>query len=213
LWHGDIVASCHVANDTSGMFDCSRIHSYLKIGRGKYMYSSRIGKQKVMILQANCSTLDLILCDCIYVPDIFINIKDYKGSTSNVLVAWETGESTYETLNLIASDDIITCAENALKHNLLVELGWKRFRHYTRNKNKLGHIVNQTKVSSYRRQPFWKFGVLVPQTHEQAMELDMENNSKKWQDAEETEMHELLEYHCKDVVIDLPVCEQCYSLF
>jgi hypothetical protein len=26
-------------------------------------------------------------------------------------------------------------------------------------------------------------------------------------------MHQLLEYHCKGVVIDLPACEQCYSLF
>jgi hypothetical protein len=115
-----------MANDTAGMFDCSRIHSYLKIGHGKYMYSSRIDKEKVMIVQAIGSTLDLILCDCIYVPDICINLKDYKGSTSNVLVAWETGESTYDSLDLIASDDPITCAEYALKHNLLDETGWKR---------------------------------------------------------------------------------------
>jgi hypothetical protein len=45
------------------------------------------------------------------------------------------------------------------------------------------------------------------------MELDMKNNSKKWQDAEETEMHQLLKYHCTGVAIDLPACEQCYSLF
>jgi hypothetical protein len=45
------------------------------------------------------------------------------------------------------------------------------------------------------------------------MELDMKNNSKKWQDAEENEVHQLLEYHCKYVVIDLPVSELCYSLF
>jgi hypothetical protein len=45
------------------------------------------------------------------------------------------------------------------------------------------------------------------------MELDMENKSKKLQDAEETEMHQLLEYHCKFAVIDIPACEQCYSLF
>jgi hypothetical protein len=84
---------------------------------------------------------------------------DYKGSTYNFLVEWETGESTYEPLDLIASDDPITCAEYALKHNLLDETGWKQFRHYTRNKNKLDRIVNQTKVSSYRREPFWKVGV------------------------------------------------------
>jgi hypothetical protein len=134
LWHGDSGASCHVGNNTAGMFDCSRIYSYLQIGHGKYMYSSRIGKQKVMIVQANGSTLDLILCDCIFVPDICINLMDYKGSTTNVLVAWETGESTYEPLDLIASDYPITCVKYALKHNLLDEPGCKRFRHYTRNK-------------------------------------------------------------------------------
>jgi hypothetical protein len=123
LWLGDSGASCHVGNDNAGMFDCNRIHSYIKIGNGKYMYLSRIGKKKIMILQANGPTLDLIMCDCIYLPDICINLKDYKGSTYNVLVAWETGASTYEPLDLIASDDPITCTEYALKHNLLDEPG------------------------------------------------------------------------------------------
>jgi hypothetical protein len=108
MWLGDSDSFCHVANDTAGMFDYSRIYSYLKIGHGKYMYSSRIGKKKVMIVQANGSTLDLILCDCIYVPDICINLMDYKSSTYNVFVAWETGESTHEPLDLIASDDSIS---------------------------------------------------------------------------------------------------------
>jgi hypothetical protein len=45
------------------------------------------------------------------------------------------------------------------------------------------------------------------------MELAMTNNTKKWQDADETDMPQILEYHCKGVVIDLPACEQCYSLF
>jgi hypothetical protein len=169
-----------VANNTAGMFDYSRIHSYLKIGNVKYMYLSRIGKKKIMIVQANGSILDLILCECIFVPDICINLKAYKGSTYNVLVAWDTGESTYEPLNLIASDDPITWAEYALKHSLLDETGWKRFCHYTRNKNTLGCIVNQTKVSSYGGEPFWKFGGLVPQTHKQAMELDMEEVAGCW---------------------------------
>jgi hypothetical protein len=35
--------------------------------------------------------------------------KDYKGSTFNRLVKWETGETTYEPLDLIASDDPVTC--------------------------------------------------------------------------------------------------------
>jgi hypothetical protein len=36
------------------------------------------------------------------------------------------------------------------------------------------------------------------------MKLAMKNNTKR---------HQILDYHCKGVVIDIPVCEQCYSLF
>jgi hypothetical protein len=148
-----------------------------------------------MIVQANGSTLNLILRDCIYVPDICINLKDYIGSTYNVFVTWKTGESTFEPLDPIAS-----------------EPGWKCFFDYTGNKNKLGRIVNKNKVSSYRREPFWKFGVVVLRTHRQAMELDLKHINKKWQYADETMMHQLLEYHCKGVLIDIPACEQCSSL-
>jgi hypothetical protein len=76
LWHEDSGASCHVGNDTAGMFDCNCVHSYLMIGHGKYMYLSRIGRKKIKIMQANGSTLDLILCDCIYLPEICIILKD-----------------------------------------------------------------------------------------------------------------------------------------
>ena len=50
--------------------------------------------------------------------------KDYKGSTYNVLVEWETGETTYEPLDLIAQDDPITCAEYAHRNYLLDTPGW-----------------------------------------------------------------------------------------
>ena len=55
-------------------------------------------------------------------------------------------------------------------------------------------MINQAKLRSYRREPFWKFGVLVPRTHSQEMEIDMNNGNTKWQDAEETEMSQLSEY-------------------
>ena len=53
--------------------------------------------------------------------------KDYKGSAFNVLVEWESGETTYEPLDLMASDNPVTCAEYAKQHNLLDTAGWKRF--------------------------------------------------------------------------------------
>jgi hypothetical protein len=36
-------------------------------------------------------------------------------------------------------------------------------------------MINQAKLKSYRRDPFWKFGVLVPRNHAQEVELDKEN--------------------------------------
>jgi hypothetical protein len=41
---------------------------------------------------------------------------------------------------------------------------------------------------------FWKFGLIVPRTHAQAIELDKKNNTTRWQEAEATEMGQLLEY-------------------
>jgi hypothetical protein len=65
-----------------------------------------------------------------------------------------------------------------LKHYLLDETGWKRFLHYTRINNTLGRFVDQNKVSSSRREPFWKFGVFVPRTQKPAMELAMKKKQE-----------------------------------
>jgi hypothetical protein len=53
--------------------------------------------------------------------------KDWKGSSYNVLVEWEKGETTYEPLQVIAADDPITCAEYAKENNILDTDGWKQF--------------------------------------------------------------------------------------
>jgi hypothetical protein len=120
--------------------------------------------------------------------------KDYKGSTYNILVEWETGETTYELLDLIAQDDPVTCADYAKHNNLLDTAGWKRFCFIANSDKKIERMINQAKLQSYRRDPLWKIGVLVPQTHAQAIELDKKNNNTRWQEAEATEMGQLLEY-------------------
>ena len=120
--------------------------------------------------------------------------KDYKGSTYNVLVEWETGETTYEPLDMIGNDDPVTCAEYAARNGLLDTPGWKRFRRLGKNQEKVRRMVNQAKLKYYRREPFWKFGFLVPRTHEQAMEIDRKNGNTRWQDSEKLEMEQLQEY-------------------
>jgi len=51
-----------------------------------------------------------------------------QGSSYNVLVEWENGEITSETLSIIAADDPVTCAIYARDNNLLDPEGWKRFK-------------------------------------------------------------------------------------
>ena len=53
---------------------------------------------------------------------------NYKGSTWNVLVLWNTGEKTFEPLHIIANDDPVSCAIYAKNNNLLSKPGWKRFK-------------------------------------------------------------------------------------
>jgi hypothetical protein len=89
---------------------------------------------------------------------------DCKGSTYNVLVEWASGEITYEPLDIIGKDDLVTCAEYAHRMILLGTPGWKRFRHIYKNQKKEERMVNQAKLKSYRSEPFWKFGVIVPRT-------------------------------------------------
>jgi hypothetical protein len=48
-------------------------------------------------------------------------------------------------------------------------------------------------MKHFKRKPFWKFGILVPRTHLQALELDKSNGNAKWHEAEETELKQLLE--------------------
>jgi hypothetical protein len=118
--------------------------------------------------------------------------KDYKGSQYNVLVEWKTGETTHEPLDLIASDNPVTSTQYAKQHGLLDTEGWKRFRRITSEFPKVERLINQAKTVTYKHEPFWKFGYLVPQTHWQEMDI---NGNDFWKEAEATEMRQLLEYN------------------
>jgi hypothetical protein len=71
-----------------------------------------------------------------------------------VLVECDTGETTYKPLDMIASDDPATCAQYAKENNLLDTAGWKCFRRTAKSEKKLKRMINQSKLTSYRRDPF-----------------------------------------------------------
>ena len=97
----------------------------------------------------------------------------YKGSPWNVLVEWETGESTYEPLHIIAKDDPVTCAIYAKDNNLLEEPGWKRFKQIAKRQKRMLRELNQAKLSQVRRAVKFKFGYEVPRDYKDAYALTL----------------------------------------
>jgi hypothetical protein len=87
------------------------------------------------------------------------------------------------------------CGIRQETYNLLNIPGWKRIRRYSKNDKEMHRLVNQAKMKSFTREPLWKFGILIPRTHLQVLELDKSNGNTKCREAEETEMRQLLEYN------------------
>ena len=97
------------------------------------------------------------------------NDKSYNGSSYNVMIEWENGEVTSKPLSVIAVDDPVACAQYAMENDLLHLDGWKRFRHIAKNHKKFIHMVNQTKLRSYKHSTKYMFGFEVPKNYEHAM--------------------------------------------
>ena len=124
---------------------------------------------------------------------------DYKGSSYNINIEWETGEITKEPLNVIAADDPVTCAIYARENNLLDVPGWKRFKPIAKREKKFIRMVNQAKLRSFRTAPKYKYGFEVPRDYAHALQLDAKNGNTRWQDAAKTELDQIKEY---DTFID-----------
>ncbi len=119
---------------------------------------------------------------------------DYKGSSYNVLIEWENGEITAEPLNVIASDDPVTCAIYAKENNLLDVPGWKRFKSIAKRHKKFVRLVNHAKLRSYNTAPRYKYGFEIPRDYAHAMRLDEQNKNTKWKDAVALELLQIQEY-------------------
>jgi hypothetical protein len=95
---------------------------------------------KSKMILSNCISSEVITA---HQGPLHSSDKYYKGSRYNVLVEWETGETTYEPLDLIAGDDPVTCAQYSEQHGLLDTEGWKWFRSIASDFPKVEQLMNQ----------------------------------------------------------------------
>ena len=122
------------------------------------------------------------------------NHPDYNGSTYNIMIEWENGETTSEPLQAIAKDDPVTCAIYAKEKGLLDTPGWKQFKSIAKCQKKFTRMVNQAKLQTFNNTPKLKSGFEFPQTYEQALCFDERNGNTKWQDAIALELQQNNEY-------------------
>jgi hypothetical protein len=106
----------------------------------------------------------------------------YNSSQFNVMVERENGEINSEPLQVIASDDPVTCAIYAKENDLLDTSGWKRFKSLAKHEKKFTRMVNMAKMRSFNNSPRYKYGFEVPRTYSQAMVLDDINKNHCWKD-------------------------------
>ena len=93
----------------------------------------------------------------------------YKGSSYNVMIEWDTGETSYEPLSLIIQDDPITCAVYAKKHGLLNTPGWKHDKKDVRTTKRLFRAAKQFKTIQVRKAIKYQFGYQVPRNYEDSL--------------------------------------------
>jgi hypothetical protein len=61
LWLADTGASCHMTYDKKGMFDCRTIKSMIKLGDGKILVATKIGKKRKIVHQQDGCKSKIIL--------------------------------------------------------------------------------------------------------------------------------------------------------
>ena len=106
----------------------------------------------------------------------------YRGSSYDVLVACNDGMQTWEPLNMMAKQDLVTLARYAHGHDLLNKPGWKFLQGTAKCHRFLNVIMNAIKRRGMANQVRYKFGVPIPHMYNEAIVLDKENDNTLWQD-------------------------------
>ena len=92
---------------------------------------------------------------------------NHKRSKYNVMVEWESGEVTLESLPLISKDNPVTCTLYAKKHDLLDTTRSKR----------LIRAVKQSRIHQVRASARYQHGFQVSTDYNHAIRLDKKNSN------------------------------------
>ena len=119
---------------------------------------------------------------------------NHKRSKYNVMVEWESGEVTLESLPFISKDNPVTCTLYAKKHDLLDTTRWKHLKRYTKTSKRLIRAVKQSRIHQVRASARYQHGFQVSTDYNHAIRLDKKNSNTHWRDTldlESSQIHQL----------------------
>ena len=79
----------------------------------------------------------------------------YKGSSYNVMIKRDTGETSYEPLSLVIQNDPITCVVYAKERGLLNTPGWKLLKKYVKTSQRPLREAKQFKIRQVNKESIW----------------------------------------------------------
>jgi hypothetical protein len=82
-WIGDSGASGHYCNSLEGMFDIASIDEDIKVGNGKSMKATKVGKLRCKVKQEDGHSFEVTLTDVKFVPELWINLFSIGKVLSN----------------------------------------------------------------------------------------------------------------------------------
>jgi hypothetical protein len=82
-WLGDSAASTHMGFSDEGMTDVELINEPVRIGNGKALTATKIGKRRITIIQTDGSSQDAIPEEYKCVPELWVNLFSISKSLQN----------------------------------------------------------------------------------------------------------------------------------
>jgi hypothetical protein len=81
--HADSGASTYMGNSNEGMYDVKEITEQVTIRNGKSLRAIKIGKLRRTVKQANGDTLDIVLPEYKFFPELQVNLFSLTKACDN----------------------------------------------------------------------------------------------------------------------------------
>lgn len=192
-WLADSGASCHMTCSDAGMFDFTHIKTPIKLGDGRTLLATKIGKLKLQVTGPNNTRMDIILTNCKYVPNLWINLfsittalsQGWNISNNGLIISLSKNHSKLTFNEIFRTDNgqvIGINLKRILSHdmsNVLLEHG--RVVQYDVLHKTLGHINDKSLRLTAKYYGIKLNGTPNP-CYECSISKAKQKNTSKWTD-------------------------------